>query len=59
MITPPVGMNLFVLQGVGGLRLEVVSRGILPFFAADLIRIALLMLFPAIALWLPRAAGSA
>ncbi|MCX7962233.1 MAG: TRAP transporter large permease [Burkholderiales bacterium] len=57
MITPPVGMNLFVLQGVGGLRLEVVSRGILPFFAADLVRIGLLMLFPAIALWLPRVAG--
>ncbi|MEW5862106.1 MAG: TRAP transporter large permease [Pseudomonadota bacterium] len=56
MITPPVGMNLFVLQSVGGLRLEVISRGILPFVAADVVRIGLLMLFPAIATWLPRQA---
>jgi len=54
MITPPVGMNLFVLQSVGGLRLEVISRGILPFVTADVVRIGLLMLFPAIATWLPR-----
>lgn len=54
MITPPVGMNLFVLQSVGGARLEVISRGILPFVGADVVRIGLLMLFPAIATWLPR-----
>ncbi|HMX16552.1 MAG TPA: TRAP transporter large permease subunit, partial [Rhodocyclaceae bacterium] len=54
MITPPVGMNLFVLQSVSpGLRLETVSRGILPFVAADGVRLLLLTLFPVIATWLP------
>lgn len=53
MIVPPVGMNLFVIQGVGNVRLETVIRGILPFVVADLVRVALLIGFPAIALWLP------
>lgn len=54
MIVPPVGMNLFVIQGVGNVRLETVIRGILPFVLADLTRVALLIGFPAIALWLPK-----
>lgn len=53
MIVPPVGMNLFVIQGVGQVRLETVIRGILPFVVADVVRIALLIAVPAIALWLP------
>jgi tripartite ATP-independent transporter DctM subunit len=53
MIVPPVGMNLFVIQGVGNVKLETVIRGILPFVVADLVRVALLIGFPAIALWLP------
>ena len=53
MIVPPVGMNLFVIQGVGQVKLAVVIRGILPFVAADLVRVALLIGFPAIVLWLP------
>ncbi len=53
MIVPPVGMNLFVIQGVGQVKLETVIRGILPFVLADLVRISLLIGFPAIALWLP------
>jgi len=53
MITPPVGMNLFVIQGVAGIRMEVIARGILPFVGADVVRIALLIAFPAIATFLP------
>lgn len=53
MIVPPVGMNLFVIQGVGNVKLETVIRGILPFVLADLVRVSLLIGFPAIALWLP------
>lgn len=52
MITPPVGMNLFVIQGVAGIRMEVIARGILPFVGADVARIALLIAFPVIATWL-------
>lgn len=54
MITPPVGMNLFVLQGVvPGLTMQSMIRGITPFVLADLVRVVLLVAFPMIALWLP------
>ena len=54
MITPPVGMNLFVLNAtVPNLPLQVICRGILPFVVADGVRIVALTLVPAIALWLP------
>ena len=56
LITPPIGMNLFVVQAtVPGLRMGTVVRGILPFILADLVRLALLLAFPALVLWLPRA----
>lgn len=53
MIVPPVGMNLFVIQGVSGVRLQTVISGILPFVLADFVRVALLIAFPALALALP------
>jgi TRAP-type C4-dicarboxylate transport system permease large subunit len=53
-ITPPVGMNLFVLSAtVPNLPLQTVVRGILPFVSADCVRIAVLFAFPALATWLP------
>jgi tripartite ATP-independent transporter DctM subunit len=53
-ITPPVGMNLFVLAAtVPNLPLQTVARGILPFVSADIVRIGILFLFPALATWLP------
>jgi TRAP-type C4-dicarboxylate transport system permease large subunit len=54
LITPPVGMNLFVVQAtVKDLKLARIVRGIFPFIAADLLRLVLLLAFPAFALWLP------
>lgn len=54
MITPPFGMNLFVLKSLQpDLRLGTVMRGVVPFILADLVKIVLLVLFPALALWLP------
>ena len=53
MITPPVGMNLFVLRSVADIRLESIAKGILPFIAADVVRIALIIAFPLLATWLP------
>lgn len=53
LIVPPVGMNLFVLQSVGGLPLTTIVRGIIPFVGADILRLLLLCFFPAIATWLP------
>lgn len=57
-ITPPVGMNLFVLSGtVPNLPIQTIARGILPFVCADSIRILLLVLFPMLAIWLPGTMG--
>lgn len=58
LITPPIGMNLFVIQAVTpGLSIGTVIRGILPFITADIVRVAILIAFPAIALYLPRLFG--
>jgi len=58
MITPPIGMNVFVLYGVAKtVPLNVIFRGILPFFYADIVRIIIIILFPALALWLPEFLG--
>ena len=58
LITPPIGMNLFVIQGVArDVSLLTISRGVMPFLMADVLRLALLILFPVIALWLPASAG--
>jgi tripartite ATP-independent transporter DctM subunit len=54
MITPPVGINLFVVQGVRGRgQLHDVMFGAAPFVVTLLVMIALLILLPGIALWLP------
>ena len=54
MITPPVGINLFVVQGVRGRgQLHDVMLGAAPFVVTLLVMIGLLILFPQIALWLP------
>ncbi|KZD07523.1 TRAP transporter large permease [Oceanibaculum pacificum] len=52
-ITPPVGINLFIIQGLSGLPLEKVSLYVLPYFLIMLVMIALIYLFPEIVLWLP------
>lgn len=58
MITPPIGMNVFVLFGVArDIPLKTIFAGILPFFYADIIRILIIILFPALALWLPQVLG--
>lgn len=54
LITPPVGMNLFVMQGVSrDLASKTVMRGIVPFILADIVRLALLIFVPALTLYLP------
>jgi tripartite ATP-independent transporter DctM subunit len=54
LITPPLGMNLFVVQGVRGRGSIVdVMRGAMPFVVIMLAMVALLVAFPALALWLP------
>ena len=53
-ITPPVGFNLFVLQGLTGRDIFQLAVDALPFFLLLTLAIALLSIFPEIALWLPR-----
>lgn len=54
LITPPVGLNLYVIKGiVPDVELKTVLLGALPFMVCMLIAIALLIIFPQIALWLP------
>jgi TRAP-type C4-dicarboxylate transport system permease large subunit len=56
MITPPIGINVFVLHGMAReIPIGTIFRGISPFLVADLARLTLLTFFPAIALWLPQA----
>ena len=54
LLTPPVGLNLFVIQGVTGASLGQVARGSVPFLLILLGAGALLVLFPDLVLWLPR-----
>ncbi|QFU16100.1 TRAP transporter large permease [Microvirga thermotolerans] len=54
LITPPVGMNLFVVQAtMPGLTQRTVVSGILPFILADFVRLVILVSVPALTLWLP------
>ncbi len=52
-ITPPVGFNLFVIQGLTEHNILEVARAALPFFFLLLLGVALLVAFPGIATWLP------
>ncbi len=56
LITPPVGLNIFVLRAqLPDIPLGTMFKGIGPFLAADFALVFLLLLFPALALWLPKA----
>jgi TRAP-type C4-dicarboxylate transport system permease large subunit len=53
MVTPPVGINAFVVAGATGVKTETVFKGVLPLFLVDLAVTAVLFLFPQISLFLP------
>jgi C4-dicarboxylate transporter DctM subunit len=52
-ITPPVGFNLFVLQGLTGRELPYLARTALPFFGLLVLAVGCIYLFPQTVLWLP------
>ena len=53
LITPPVGMNLFIIQSMAkDIPIQRTYQGVLPFLLSDLIRVVILVAFPAISLWL-------
>jgi tripartite ATP-independent transporter DctM subunit len=51
--TPPVGNCLNVCSAVSGLRIGIIFRGALPFLAANVLTLLLIVLFPSLVLWLP------
>jgi TRAP-type C4-dicarboxylate transport system permease large subunit len=54
LITPPIGLNVFILKSMlPDVPLASIFRGIIPFFIADIIRLLLVVFFPALALVLP------
>ncbi|MDZ4095173.1 MAG: TRAP transporter large permease [Paracoccaceae bacterium] len=59
LITPPYGILLFVINAVTGISLRDIIVNVLPFFAALLMALLLLIFFPGLSLWLPRQFGYA
>jgi tripartite ATP-independent transporter DctM subunit len=54
LITPPVGMNVFVISALArDIPMIETFKGVMPFFAAEIVRVGLLLAFPALTLWLP------
>lgn len=54
LVTPPVGICLFVASAIAGIGITAASRAVLPFFLALLSILCLIIVIPEIALWLPR-----
>ena len=55
LITPPVGMNVFVISSLArDVPMMTTFRGVAPFFASEIVRVVILIAFPALSLWLPR-----
>lgn len=54
LVTPPVGSCLFIVTSISRLRLEHVSRAVIPFIAASIVVLLVVAYFPALTTWLPR-----
>lgn len=53
LLTPPVGLNLYVIQGVAHAKFTTVVKGTMPFFFVQMVGLVLIIAFPTIVLWLP------
>ncbi|MGX9134594.1 TRAP transporter large permease [Rummeliibacillus sp. JY-2-4R] len=53
MITPPVGLNLFVVSGIAKEKLGEVVKGVIPFIILMIVFLAIVVLWPQLSLWLP------
>jgi tripartite ATP-independent transporter DctM subunit len=54
LITPPFGVNLFMIAKTTGVKIKDLYKGVLPFLAGDIVHVILLIAFPQIALWLAK-----
>ena len=58
LITPPVGLNVFVLRGVlPDVSLGTIFKGVTPFWCADIVRLLILLFFPTVSILLPSLTG--
>ncbi|MCG8641135.1 MAG: TRAP transporter large permease [Desulfobacterales bacterium] len=53
LITPPVGLNVYIIHGITGVPMGTIFRGVIPFIIADVCQIILLIAFPQITMFLP------
>jgi TRAP-type C4-dicarboxylate transport system permease large subunit len=55
LITPPIGLNVYMLKSIiPDVNATTIFRGVIPFIAADVVRLAVFVLMPGIVLFLPR-----
>jgi len=55
LITPPVGLNVFIINSLArDVPMRETFKGVMPFFGSEMVRVTLLVMFPAITLLLPR-----
>lgn len=57
LITPPVGLNVFIIKGISGVPIGKIFKGVFPHLVADAIQVAFLIAFPQIVLFLPNMMG--
>jgi C4-dicarboxylate transporter DctM subunit len=57
LITPPIGLNVFIIQGIAKVPALEIFRGVTPFIVSDIVCVILLVAFPQISLFLPSLMG--
>ena len=57
LITPPVGLNVFIIKGISGVPIGTIFRGVFPHLVADALQVAFLIAIPQIVLFLPNMMG--
>ncbi|QNB46344.1 TRAP transporter large permease subunit [Thermanaerosceptrum fracticalcis] len=57
LVTPPLGVNLYVASGISKLRIEEVAKSLIPFLAAAIVALMLITYIPEISLYLPKVMG--
>ncbi len=57
LITPPVGLNVFVIQGITRVPMQTIFRGVTPFLIADVAEIIVLIAIPQLTMFLPNMMG--
>jgi tripartite ATP-independent transporter DctM subunit len=58
LVMPPIGLNVFVINSIArDVKLETIYRGVMPFIVTDIVRLAILVIFPGLSLFLPSRMG--